>query len=79
MDGKVILVGDALAGLRPHTAASTSQAAMHALLLAQVMRGGMGLGEWQTSTADWAKQMSAKGIAMGDRSQFGEHEFADNS
>jgi 2-polyprenyl-6-methoxyphenol hydroxylase-like FAD-dependent oxidoreductase len=30
---KVILIGDSLAGFRPHTAASTNQAAYHALLL----------------------------------------------
>jgi 2-polyprenyl-6-methoxyphenol hydroxylase-like FAD-dependent oxidoreductase len=36
MDGKVILVGDTVSGLRPHTGAGTAQAAMSALLLKKV-------------------------------------------
>ena len=37
-DGRVVLVGDALAGFRPHTAGATSQAAFHGLLLWEHMR-----------------------------------------
>lgn len=55
MNGKVILVGDAPAGFRPHTAASTSQAALHALLLEQVMTGEMELTEWEWRTMEWAR------------------------
>jgi 2-polyprenyl-6-methoxyphenol hydroxylase-like FAD-dependent oxidoreductase len=70
MDGKVLLVGDALAGFRPHTAASTAQAAMHALLLDKVIRREMELREWQRQTLEYADMMSQRGIEMGNRSQF---------
>jgi hypothetical protein len=39
MGGKVLLIGDALAGFRPHTVASTSQTAYDALLLADLVSG----------------------------------------
>lgn len=69
-DGKVLLVGDAVAGFRPHTAASTSQAALHAILLDRVMRGGMTLDEMLENMMDHARYMSNAGIRMGNRSQF---------
>jgi 2-polyprenyl-6-methoxyphenol hydroxylase-like FAD-dependent oxidoreductase len=78
MDGKVILVGDALCGLRPHTAASTSQAAMHALGLEDVMSGWMKLSDWEKKMEEWAEWMSRRGKTMGDRSQFGNHPLADD-
>jgi hypothetical protein len=78
MNGKVLLVGDALAGFRPHTAASTSQAALHALLLEGVMAGEMELSEWERRTVEWARWMSGRGIQMGNRSQFGKHPLADD-
>lgn len=68
-DGKVLLVGDAVAGFRPHTAASTSQAAYDALLLGEWMRGEMGRGEWEGRTMEFAREMQG----MGERSQFGAH------
>jgi len=77
MDGKVWLVGDAVVGLRPHTAAGTSQAAMHALLLNQLMNGEMSLDEWKKKTIRWATEMSERGKAMGNHSQFGQHPLAD--
>lgn len=78
MDGKLILVGDALYGLRPHTAASTSQAAMHALALADVMSGETTLRDGEKKMQDWAKWMSGRGKAMGNRSQFAKHPLADD-
>ena len=44
-DGKLLLIGDAVAGFRPHTAASTSQAAFDAQKLNELMRGEIGLGQ----------------------------------
>jgi hypothetical protein len=69
MGGKVMLVGDAVAGFRPHTAASRSQAAYHAILIDQDLRGEI---EWSDmeETIDFAKYMSKAGIRMGNRSQF---------
>jgi len=80
MGGKVFLVGDALAGLRPHTAAGTAQAAMNALLLKKVFEkdGGMSIEEWEKATVDWAKFAQNVGVQMGNLSQFGDHPMADN-
>ena len=73
-EGRVVLLGDAVAGFRPHTAASTSQAAFHALLLDKYLR---------TETVDWksyerdvkryAENGVRHGIQLGNRSQFGKH------
>lgn len=67
---KVLLVGDAVAGFRPHTAASTSQAASHGLLLDQAMKGEISWEEMKMKIMEYAKRMVASGIKMGDRSQF---------
>jgi 2-polyprenyl-6-methoxyphenol hydroxylase-like FAD-dependent oxidoreductase len=78
-NGRVLLVGDALAGFRPHTAASTSQAAMNAMTLAEaVMRvldgeGVKALREWEEIVVGYAREMQAHGMRLGQRSQFGEH------
>ncbi|KAI1465800.1 uncharacterized protein F4812DRAFT_461489 [Daldinia caldariorum] len=45
--GKVLLVGDALTLLRPHTASSTSQAAYHALLTEELVTGRLTREEWE--------------------------------
>jgi len=70
MNGKVLLVGDAVAGFRPHTAASTSQAAYHALLLDQKMREEISQEEMLWEMRQYAERLSAAGIKMGNRSQF---------
>ncbi len=44
-DGKLLLIGDAVAGFRPHTAASTSQAAFDAQKLHELMNGEIGLAQ----------------------------------
>lgn len=56
MNGKFILVGDALAGLRPHTTAGASQAAMHAMLLKRVFEKdeSLGIDEWESKVLEWA-------------------------
>ena len=50
LNGRAALVGDALAGFRPHTAASTSQAAFHALCLEKVFAGEMEWEEYERTT-----------------------------
>lgn len=70
-DNKLLLMGDAIAGFRPHTAASTSQAAYDALLLEQMMRREITEEEMLKEMMDYAKQLTAGGIRMGNRSQFG--------
>ncbi len=70
MGGKVLLVGDAVAGFRPHTAASTSQAAYHALLLDGNLRGLLEREEMLNDMDAYSKGVARAGIRMGNRSQF---------
>lgn len=79
-DGRVLLIGDSLAGLRPHTAASTNQAAMDAVELAKsidkILEGADRdevLKGWEESVLEYAKQMQQHGVDIGNRSQFGIH------
>jgi 2-polyprenyl-6-methoxyphenol hydroxylase-like FAD-dependent oxidoreductase len=75
-DGRVLLVGDALAGFRPHTAASTGQAAFDALTLAEFLDGKIDRKEYGSRVLDYAKEVQRRGIVLGERSQFGRHPFA---
>ena len=75
LNGKAILVGDALSGFRPHTAASTSQAAFHALLLEGVFRGQLTWEEYEHEVLQFAESWSRRGVMLGNRSQFGSHPF----
>ncbi|TCD61913.1 hypothetical protein EIP91_007727 [Steccherinum ochraceum] len=78
-EGRVLLVGDAAAGFRPHIAASTSQSAIQAMLLDSLMRrsnGVLGQAEakqYEEKALAYANEVSKKGIQMGSLSQFGEH------
>jgi 2-polyprenyl-6-methoxyphenol hydroxylase-like FAD-dependent oxidoreductase len=80
MNGKVFLIGDALAGLRPHFTAGCSQGAMNALLLKKVFEkdGGMSVEEWEKATVEWSTLAQKMGVQMGNLSQFGDHPLADN-
>ena len=85
--GRVVLVGDALAGFRPHTAGSTSQAAFHALKLFEYLGGneqdgnsretrGGGRWDWEgyeKEVLEYARRGVEHGIELGNRSQFQEH------
>jgi 2-polyprenyl-6-methoxyphenol hydroxylase-like FAD-dependent oxidoreductase len=76
LNGKAALVGDALAGFRPHTAASTSQAAFDALMLERVFRGDMAWDEYEKRLLDFAWSWQQRGVMLGERSQFGRHPLA---
>lgn len=78
-DGKVLLIGDAVAGFRPHTAASTGQAAFDAQKLDELMSGKIERSQWEEETMDYARYMQARGVEMGQRSQFGHHPLARNT
>jgi 2-polyprenyl-6-methoxyphenol hydroxylase-like FAD-dependent oxidoreductase len=69
LDGRVILVGDALAGFRPHTVASTSQACFDAMILADMIEGKIGRRYWKTQTLGFARTIQARGVSLGERSQ----------
>lgn len=73
MHGKVLLVGDALAGFRPHTAASTGQAAYDALQLGMWLRGEIGREEYGRRVREFAGRVHRLGVELGERSQFGKH------
>jgi len=77
LGGKAVLVGDALAGFRPHTAASTAQAALHALTLARVFGGELNKEAYQDEVMEFATRLQEQGVFLGNRSQFGEHPLAD--
>ncbi|GJJ07823.1 hypothetical protein Clacol_002028 [Clathrus columnatus] len=77
-DGHVILVGDALSGARPHTTASTNQAADHALRLFLTLKTNTcdlsGLkAEWEPGSLQYSKYLWEIGAAIGNLSQFGDH------
>lgn len=69
LDGKVVLIGDALAGFRPHTVASTSQAAFDAMVYADYIAGRVGREEWKRQTMGYARFVQRRGVEMGERSQ----------
>ncbi|KAL6707461.1 hypothetical protein ACN47E_004031 [Coniothyrium glycines] len=77
--GRVLLIGDALAGFRPHTAASTNQAALDALKFAEAMEKVINsnnidaLKQWEDEVLEYAKYMQSHGVEIGERSQFGRH------
>lgn len=77
--GRVILLGDALAGFRPHTAASTNQAALDAMKLAEaigrVLDGDSmeALKQWEQEVVEYATRLQRSGVEMGERSQHGRH------
>ena len=68
-NNKLILVGDALAGFRPHTVASTSQAAFDAMILADMIEGKVGRREWRKQSMAYARTVQRRGVEMGEHSQ----------
>jgi 2-polyprenyl-6-methoxyphenol hydroxylase-like FAD-dependent oxidoreductase len=78
MDGKVVLVGDALFGLRPHSSVGAQQAALHALLLKDVFEGKSTLEDWEKKVMEIGSFTQQVGVQMGTLSQFGDHPLADN-
>lgn len=69
LNGRVILIGDALAGFRPHTVASTSQACFDAMILADMVEGRVEREEWKRETLGYARTIQKRGVDMGERSQ----------
>lgn len=65
-DGKLLLVGDAFSLFRPHVGASTNQAAVQALGLADVFQGKSNLADWEKSSLEYARRTSAISVAYGE-------------
>ena len=63
--GKLLLVGDAVAGFRTHTAASTNQAAYHAGLVERIAKGELNLERAEMMMKRYAEHTSRSGIHMG--------------
>ena len=76
LNNRLLLVGDAVAGFRPHTAASTSQAAFNALKLAEIVDGEIPFGQWEEETMGYARHMQKRGVELGERSQHGKQPLA---
>ncbi|TKA80321.1 hypothetical protein B0A55_02209 [Friedmanniomyces simplex] len=67
---KVVLIGDSLAGFRPHTVASTSQAAFDVMCAVDWLEGKIDRREFVKRTMQFARAMQEMGVRIGDRSQF---------
>ena len=74
-----MLVGDALAGFRPHTAGATSQAAFHDSQLWEHMKNW---DDWMKNKSsyehlvmEFARHGVQHGQRLGHRSQFGHHKL----
>ena len=70
-DGKLLLVGDALALFRPHIAASTNQAALNCLLLEKVLKGEMEISSWESQVMKYARSNWLRSITWGTYYQSG--------
>jgi 2-polyprenyl-6-methoxyphenol hydroxylase-like FAD-dependent oxidoreductase len=68
-DGKLLLMGDAIAAFRPHTVASTSQAAYDSLLLEKMMKEEVTEKQMQCELMRYAREVAESGVQMGNRSQ----------
>lgn len=65
-DGKVLLVGEALKLMRPHTGMSFNQSAVNCLTLQQVLLGDMDLQDWERRVLEWAEWSSLLATAIGE-------------
>jgi hypothetical protein len=64
-DGKVLLVGDSLSLLRPHTAFSGTQAAFHALRVEEYVGGKITLKQWEGKVLGYSRLHWAQSIWWG--------------
>ncbi|EAW12272.1 uncharacterized protein ACLA_062360 [Aspergillus clavatus NRRL 1] len=65
-EGKVILIGDAVAGLRPHTGAGTEQAAFHSLALEKLLNGSARLEEFVRLAMEHSRNIQNVGVQIGE-------------
>ena len=70
-DGKLILVGEALALFRPHVALSANQAALNCLLLKKVLQGEITMKEWERRVLQYGARTRLLSILTGSWTQFG--------
>ena len=70
-EGRLLLVGEALTLLRPHTGMSFNHAAVNCLLLQKVMQGEMTVAEWEKEVLKYAEKTKLLSIAVGSYYQSG--------
>lgn len=71
INGKVILVGDALALFRPHIALSANQAAYDCLELQKVLKGEISMKQWERNVLGYAAKTRQLSVVVGTFSQYG--------
>jgi hypothetical protein len=77
-DGKLLLVGEALALIRPHLALSTNQSALHCLQLEKALKGEMTIAQWERKVLQYATRSQAMTNAFGTWFQYGGLTFMRN-
>ncbi|KAL6720040.1 hypothetical protein ACLMJK_001961 [Lecanora helva] len=70
-DGKLLLVGEALALFRPHIALSANQAAVDCLLLKKRLDGDITMKEWERRVLQYGARTRLLSIVSGNWTQFG--------
>ena len=70
-DGKLLLVGEALALFRPHIALSANQAAVDCLLLKKALEGEITMKEWERRVLNYGARTRLLSILTGNWTQFG--------
>lgn len=71
LDGKLLLVGDALTLFRPHNALSSNQAAFDCLQLKKALQGEITLSEWEARVLRYARLNRLRAISWGAYFQVG--------
>lgn len=69
LGGKVIMIGDAVAGQRPHSASSCTQSAFHGLLLESYLRGSITLDQLSRQALEFSKVLVDAGKEIGSYTQ----------
>ena len=70
-DGKLLLVGEALTLLHPHTGMSFNHATVYCLLLQKVLKGEMSMVQWEREVLRYAEKTRLFSACVGSRFQFG--------
>lgn len=78
-DGKLLLVGEAFAQIRPHLGLSTNLAAMQALSLVRVMQHERTMESWEEDAVTYAKELGDGTQAFATFGLSGKHEGWGNS
>jgi len=65
LDGRVLLVGEALTLMRPHTGMSFNHSAVNCLTLQKVLRDQLTLRAWESEVLQWAEWSSLLATAVG--------------